>query len=344
MTHLGLPQSDDTVLRNLKRHVAERRKGTATRVVGIDDWAWQKGCRYGTIMVDLEQREVVDVLSDRSAVGTARWLRQHPGLEIISRDRCGLYAKGARRGAPQARQVAGRFHLLQNLRQTIEQLLSRAPRSPGPALTHIAAAEPFATGAGSAGRLPALAEHQQLARAGRRAILTGMFDRVKALQVAGNGICAIVRQTGFNWRTVAKWARLDELPPRNVMAPKPTTPRSFENHLSRRWTEGCTSGRSLLPEIKNLGYTGSLSHLERLLSRWRQAGRPIVAGTCPPARSVLIYPSTGHLASPIIAAALCVKSRGLLTKAQAAKVDALVGRLRHHARTGDAVSWYRPRC
>lgn len=171
-----------------------------------------------------------------------------------------------------------------------------------------------------------------------------MFDRVKALQVAGNGICAIVRQTGFNWRTVAKWARLDELPPRNVMAPKPTTPRSFENHLSRRWTEGCTSGRSLLPEIKNLGYTGSLSHLERLLSRWRQAGRPIVAGTCPPARSVLIYPSTGHLASPIIAAALCVKSRGLLTKAQAAKVDALVGRLRHHARTGDAVSWYRPRC
>jgi transposase len=108
LSRLGLPQSDDTVLRNLKRYVTEHRKGSATRVVGIDDWAWQKGRRYGTIMVDLERREVVDVLSDRSGEGAARWLRQHPGLEIVSRDRCGLYAEGARRGAPQARQVADR--------------------------------------------------------------------------------------------------------------------------------------------------------------------------------------------------------------------------------------------
>jgi hypothetical protein len=64
LTHLGLPQSDDTVLRNLKRHVAECREDTATRVVGIDDWAWQKGCRYGTIMVDLERRQFADLLSD----------------------------------------------------------------------------------------------------------------------------------------------------------------------------------------------------------------------------------------------------------------------------------------
>jgi transposase len=114
LTHLGLPQSDDTVLRNLKHHVAERRKDTATRVVGIDDWAWQKGLRYGTIMVDLERREVVDVLPDRSAETTGRWLGQHPGIEIVSRDRCGLYANGACQGAPQAQQVADRFHLLQN--------------------------------------------------------------------------------------------------------------------------------------------------------------------------------------------------------------------------------------
>ncbi len=69
------------------------------RIVGIDDWAWQKGCRCGTIMVDLERREVVDVLSDRSADIVARWLCQHPSVEIVSRDRCGLYAEGARRGA-----------------------------------------------------------------------------------------------------------------------------------------------------------------------------------------------------------------------------------------------------
>jgi transposase len=122
------PQSDDTILRSLKRH-ARAHDGAATlRVVGIDDWAWQKGCRYGTIMVDLERREVVDVLPDRSAEATGRWLGQHPGLGIVSRDRCGLYAERARQGAPQARQVADRFHLLQNLRQTIEQQLNRVPR------------------------------------------------------------------------------------------------------------------------------------------------------------------------------------------------------------------------
>ncbi|MGP0007812.1 MAG: ISL3 family transposase [Methylocella sp.] len=88
------------------------------RVVGIDDWSWRKGSSYGTIIVDLERREVVDVLSDRSAEATARWLSQHTKVEIVSRDRYGLYAEGTRRGAPQARQVADRFHLVQNLRKS----------------------------------------------------------------------------------------------------------------------------------------------------------------------------------------------------------------------------------
>jgi transposase len=74
MTRLELPQSDDTILRNLKRHAADRRAGATVQVVGIDDWSWRKGSSYGTIMVDLERREVVDVLSERSAEATARWL------------------------------------------------------------------------------------------------------------------------------------------------------------------------------------------------------------------------------------------------------------------------------
>ena len=323
MANLGLPQSDDTILRSLKRHVGAR-DGTATvRVVGIDDWTWQKGLRYGTIMVDLERREVIDVLLDRSADATGRWLRQHTGIEIVSRDRCGLYAEGARQGAPQAQQVADRFHLLQNLRQTIEQQLSRAPRLNRQSSPANAEAEPvIAAGWIGHGRQPALAEHRQLVSTGRRVIFTDMFNRVKALQLVGRGVTAIVGQTGFNWRTVAKWVRLDELPQRNVMAPKPNTPSGFHNHLARRWAEGCTSGRALLLEIKDLGYTGSLSHLGRLLADWRRTGRPVTADAATYATPILINPLTGHRISPIVAATLCVKLRGLLTQAQAANVDA----------------------
>ena len=126
-----MPVSDDTILRQLKRRVAARCGAVTVRVAGIDDWSWRRGCGYGTMVVDLERRVVVDVLADRSAAGTADWLRAHPEVEIISRDRSGLYAQGGREGAPQARQIADRFHLFQNLRELIEAQLSRVDRPTG---------------------------------------------------------------------------------------------------------------------------------------------------------------------------------------------------------------------
>jgi transposase len=127
LRQLGMPQSDDTVLHNLRKS-AVIRPVKDLRVVGIDDWAWLKGRRYGTVIVDLEKRIVIDVLSERSADATAKWLSHHPEIEVVSQDLCGLYAPGASRGAPLARQVADRFHLLDNLRLTIEQQLSREQR------------------------------------------------------------------------------------------------------------------------------------------------------------------------------------------------------------------------
>jgi transposase len=102
-----MPQGDDRILRNLKRHATASQK--PLRVFGIDDWSWLKGSRYGTIVVDLERREVVDVLHDRSAKTMGAWPGKHPTIEIISRDRGGLYAQAARQGAGSARQVADRF-------------------------------------------------------------------------------------------------------------------------------------------------------------------------------------------------------------------------------------------
>lgn len=123
----GMVVSDDTVLRCLKSRSATP-SATALRVVGIDDWSWRKGQTYGTIIVDLERRCVVDVLADRSSTSVAAWLSAHPSIEIVSRDRQGLYAEGARIGAPQARQIADRFHLIQNLREVIEKQLGRLER------------------------------------------------------------------------------------------------------------------------------------------------------------------------------------------------------------------------
>jgi transposase len=320
MRRLGLPQSDDTMLRSLKRQTANRGDPTPVRVVGIDDWSWLKGTTYGTIMVDLERREVLDVLADRSADGTAAWLARRPGVEVVSRDRCGLYAQAAMRGAPQARQVADRFHLIQNLRQSIQQQLSRAPLQHEPFVPGEMEPEPRQPQPGLIHRYgqPEVTEHQRLASAGRRAAQRSRFDQLKVLQAAGKGSSEIVRETGLNWRTVTKWTRLDILPERRIMAPKPTTPNRFRKYLARRWAEGCTFGRQLLAEIRPLGYTGSLTHLQRLLRTWRQAHFAALAGAPLPPASVL--PQT---ISCVVAAALCIKPRGLLTAPQAEKVDLL---------------------
>jgi glycosyltransferase involved in cell wall biosynthesis len=88
-------------------------------LVGIDDWSWRRATRYGTIVVDLERRSVIDILDDRSVESAAKWLRNHHSTEVVSRDCCGLYAQSVREGAPQARQVADRFHLVPNLRTAI---------------------------------------------------------------------------------------------------------------------------------------------------------------------------------------------------------------------------------
>jgi transposase len=189
LTQLGLPQSDDTVLRIVKRSASFRRDKPA-RVVGIDDWSWLKGRTYGTIVVDLERRVVVDVLPERSADATADWLSRHPEVEVVSRDRCGLYAQGAVRGAPQARQVADRFHLLDNLRLTIEQQLSREHRhSGGHARTDPVTLATMTSYKGH-GRQPELIRHRRLARDGRRALWQTKFDRLKELQTAGAAIIA----------------------------------------------------------------------------------------------------------------------------------------------------------
>jgi hypothetical protein len=122
LERLAVPISDDTVLREVKRCDATI-PAEALRHVGVDDWAWRKGHTYGTILVDLEHHKVIELLPERSAESIQQWLEDHPGIETINRDRCGLYADGISRGAPDVVQIADRFHLALNLSAAIERAL-----------------------------------------------------------------------------------------------------------------------------------------------------------------------------------------------------------------------------
>jgi transposase len=295
--------SDDTVIRNLKRSSRQRDAG-ALRVVGIDDWSWRKGFRFGTIMVDLERRTAVDVLDDRSSSSVAAWLSARPSIEVISRDRQGLYAEGARIGAPQARQVTDRFHLVQNLREMIEKQLGRLER-------------PLRA------RHSVAVEHEDT-RSGLHRLRQARFEQVRLLYDAGKTATAIRQELGLSRKRVEKWIRQETLPERSSMAPTPRSPAYYQGHLSRRWAEGCTVVRRLFTEIQGPGFTGSYTHLSQFVASWRRQSEAAPKEVTSKSTGLLARdPATGRQISPQIAAILCIKPRTQLTPRQGTAVDAL---------------------
>ena len=255
---LGMAVSDDTILRVLKQRARAVPSGAdALRIVGIDDWAWRKGQHhFGTILVDLERRRVVDVLSTRAADSVATWLAAHPDIEIISRDRHGPYAEAIRRGAPQAGEVADRFHLVSNLREAVQQELGRVrrflvvPHHPPPRVM----VPRDAAGSRLVRRTPSTGVRQERGLDDeRRAVQLEQFHLVKRLQAAGLSAAAIMRETGIGRKLVLTWIRLRELPLRNRMEPREGMPEFYREYLWRRWSEGCQSVKRLMAEIQPLG-------------------------------------------------------------------------------------------
>jgi hypothetical protein len=114
---LGMGVSDATVLWSLFLFPLPE----AGQVVGVDDWSWRRGKRFGTILVNLQTHKIIDLLADREAESVQKWLAKHPEIEIVSRDRGGVYIDGATLGAPQATQVADRWHILSNFGDALEE-------------------------------------------------------------------------------------------------------------------------------------------------------------------------------------------------------------------------------
>jgi transposase len=196
---LAMRLSADTLLRRAKKKTTTP---PTPRVLGVDDFAFRRGHTYGTILIDLETHQPVDVLEDRSAETFATWLRQHPGVEIISRDRSKDYQRGATDGAPQAQQVIDRWHLLKNLRETIERFLSHTP-----------VAEDAQATTGLTVSLRQKRTSGERARSeGSRKRRLALYQQVNELYQQGGTILGIARQLKIGHRTVRNFVRSPRFP------------------------------------------------------------------------------------------------------------------------------------
>ena len=213
-----MPVSDDTKIRHLKRHVAAALLPPSVRVVCVDDWGRVKVSICGTLIVDPERTTVIDILRDRSAESTGARSNGIQKWKLVSRDRCGVYAQERRTLGPV---VADRFHLLQNLKTTIERQLSRTSLFVEPPMA-LKVNEPVFASSNVVVKikmvtLTELAEHRDLMKQTRRAAREASFDRVKGLLAACKSFNDTVRETGPNWLTVGRW-KFDTLRPANCRA------------------------------------------------------------------------------------------------------------------------------
>ncbi len=230
LRRLGIRVSDDTILRQLLR--AAQIAPPRARITGIDDWSWRKSQTYGKIIIDLERRAVIDVLENRDVVTCTDWLRRHPEVEVISRDRCALYSQAARQGAPQAEQVADRFHIVQNLRMAIEEQMNLHGRATGRAL--LSDADNIS--------MPSNLLKSRLAHCKSR---DEIYKTISALRQQGLTCSEIGRRTGFPRRSVAKWMQFETPPDGKRAVLKRSSAWYFEEYLKQSWANGIRTGNAL---------------------------------------------------------------------------------------------------
>src|SRR5947209_1143252 len=261
----GLPVSADTLLRLLRRR--DHNEVETPRVLGVDDLALRRGQRYGTLLVNLETSEPIDLLAGREAETLAEWLREHPGVEVIVRDRSEAYAEGARAGAPNAVQVADRFHLVRNASAAMDELLQGHRRQIAVEIPEPPPPPPAAPAA-----KPLSPTKQRMAD--RRAARIARWEEVQRRHKEGEGLRHIAREMGISRVTVRRLIDTP-IPPRNRrIHPRPgglSSPslQPYVSYLQDRWQEGCHNITQLFREIVEQGYPGSRSLLSTALRGWR---------------------------------------------------------------------------
>ena len=288
-TATGMPVSRRTLLRLVR--AAPVPEAGPVRVLGVDDWAQRRGRTYGTILVNLETQDVLDLLPDRTADTLAAWLRGHPEIEFVSRDRGGAYADGARQGAPQATQIADRFHLVKNVTDSLERFLARNHTRLRQAAQE--AEPPVETGTQATQATRPVTAHpssrKEQEQQERRARRVARYEEVMALRAQGESLRAIARRTGLNKRTVQRYVEADGCPELQPRARRHTQLERFIPYLQERWEAGCHNAKRLWRDLRAHGFTGGYTTVSDYLRVWRAtAGRQAhaprhAAGPPPPA-------------------------------------------------------------
>jgi transposase len=276
------PAGTDTLLAEV-RQAPIPATPPATKI-GIDDWAKRKGQSYATIVVDLESGQPIDLLPERSSECVAQWLQEHPGVEIISRDRGGVYAEGARQGAPNAVQVADRWHLLKNLGEAVLQVLQAhhaaieaalAPPQPpdaGPAAPSAATEQsqsaPEQSAPGVEARPLSRAQQERQQRQEKR---QARYDAIQQLHQRGWSLRAIAQHLDLERKTVRKYLHALHCPHPQRRPSRPSLLDPYKPYLLERWNAGCRNAMQLLQEIEAQGFRGKRSIVRAFLTQLRKA-------------------------------------------------------------------------
>jgi transposase len=255
---LAMPAGRDSMIR-LVMAVPVPEPERSPEILGVDDFALRKGRHYGTVLIDMETGGVIGLLPDREAATFRDWLEEHPGAAVICRDRGGAYAEGAREGAPDAVQVADRWHLWHNLAEHTVKEAARhlgCLKDPGPDPEPEPEPDPE----------PRAGEPGLAARTRRR------HELVQALRAEGNGVMAIMKETGLAKGTVRRFyhaAAAEELLPAEPAA-RPSLLQEHEAYLRQRLGQGTASARRLHAEVTARGYAGSYGTVSKYLRQFRE--------------------------------------------------------------------------
>ena len=270
---LAMPVSGNTLLRLVRTEAP--RTYPAPRVVGIDEWSWRRGLSYGTIFCDLERNRVIDLLPDRSTPAVSAWLKRHPSVAVIARDRASVFADAIRQGAPAAVQVADRWHLLRNLGDALRGAVGRHRKAVSAAAALVAAAvhqqpppEPVTA--------PVLTKLQALRRA-HREHRHERYAAIRRWHDAGLPPRRIAPLVGMSQRSVERWLAAGG-EPEHRRAPMVGRIGPFRPYLERRWQAGCHNAAQLWREIAGQGFAGSVQTVAAAPPAFIASRSPLGAG------------------------------------------------------------------